>query len=36
VLRTAWTLADLAGGSSPSANDVGQALLWRLGERVAA
>jgi magnesium chelatase family protein len=36
VLRASWTLADLAGASSPSADDVGRALLWRLGDRVAA
>ena len=36
VLRTAWTLADLAGGGSPTRDHVGQALVWRLGERVAA
>jgi magnesium chelatase family protein len=36
VLRAAWTLADLAGTASPDADDVGRALLWRLGDRVAA
>lgn len=36
VLRIAWTLADLAGAPEPSSDDVARALLWRLGDRVAA
>ncbi len=30
VLRTAWTLADLAGRASPTRDDVGRAIAWRL------
>ncbi len=34
VLRVAWTIADLAGRDRPTADDVGAALLFRLGEAV--
>lgn len=34
VLRLAWTLADLRGGSAPDATDVGQALLLRTRGRL--
>jgi magnesium chelatase family protein len=36
VLRTAWTVADLAGRSSPSADDVGRAASLRDQWSVAA
>jgi magnesium chelatase family protein len=32
VLRTAWTLADLAGRESPDEGDVGEALELRRGQ----
>lgn len=35
VLRLAWTLADLAGRSSPSAADVAEAVFLRLGREQA-
>ncbi len=36
VLRTAWTLADLSGGSQPVRDDVGVALLLRRNPRAVA